>query len=165
MIRLMSDLKFSCPSCGQHIQCDEAHAGENIPCPACAVLVRVPAAAAIVEPAIPTTAANPFEEKVSYTPTGSIDSGPEKVPTLEENISPKANAPAGDAGAPASTEREHQIAEARAHRPIEVATTVKPRLSFVLSGGQAPAPEENDSAVTPEQKEKLKPSDIKTVKE
>lgn len=38
----MNEIKFTCTSCGQHIQCDATHAGENIPCPSCAMLVRVP---------------------------------------------------------------------------------------------------------------------------
>jgi hypothetical protein len=165
----MSELKFSCPSCGQHIQCDATHAGENIPCPACALLIRVPENAPVVVKAPPAAAekpsAPPEESKVSYTPTEhGKESHKETVPTLEENFAEAGNpAPAADTP---QAEREHQIAAARASRPVQPATVVKPRLSFVLSGGQAPPREENESAVTPEQREKLnRPSDIKTVKE
>src|SRR5437868_5506177 len=137
----MSDLKFSCPSCKQHIQCDEQHTGENIPCPSCAILVRVPATATIVEKSPPPAATNPFdaESKASYTPTGATaESSAENVPTLEENIS----RPAEPVAADPLTERDQQIAAARAHHAIEVTPSVKPRLSFILSGGEAPVPQE-----------------------
>ena len=38
-------------------------------------------------------------------------------------------------------ERERQIAVAREAHPIQVSTPVKPRLSYILSGGEAPAPQ------------------------
>ena len=165
----MSDLKFSCPSCGQHVQCDEAHAGENIPCPACAQLIRVPVSATVVPVETPKAVTeNPFahdESKVSYTPAEAAKETPaEKAPTLEENLAGASSSESGSR--PPLTEREQKIAAARATRPIEVTPTVKPRLSFVLTGGQAPAPQENDSALTPEQKERVKrSSEIKTVNE
>jgi hypothetical protein len=39
----MRDLKFACPHCEQHIQCDDAVSGKSIPCPACGQSVVVPA--------------------------------------------------------------------------------------------------------------------------
>jgi hypothetical protein len=38
----MRDLKFACPHCEQHIQCEETVAGQRIPCPACGREVDVP---------------------------------------------------------------------------------------------------------------------------
>ena len=38
----MADMKFSCPHCGQHISCDDAWAGHQIPCPACQGNLMVP---------------------------------------------------------------------------------------------------------------------------
>jgi DNA-directed RNA polymerase subunit RPC12/RpoP len=38
----MSEFKFSCPKCGQHLQCDEQYAGREIQCPGCNVLMRIP---------------------------------------------------------------------------------------------------------------------------
>lgn len=38
----MSDLKFSCPRCEQHLQCDEQFSGREIQCPACNHLIRIP---------------------------------------------------------------------------------------------------------------------------
>ena len=38
----MSELKFSCPKCGQHMQCDEQYSGREIQCPDCNLLIRIP---------------------------------------------------------------------------------------------------------------------------
>lgn len=125
----MSDVKFTCPSCGQHIKCEESHIGENIPCPGCAHMVRVPPNATFVPETPPTATVNPFA-----------------VPTLEENIIAEKTGAASPSDPP-MTEREQQIAAARAAH-AQTAPVIKPRLSFILSGGQAPPREENESAVT-----------------
>jgi hypothetical protein len=39
---LMSEFKFSCPQCDQHLQCDTQFAGREIQCPGCNVLIRIP---------------------------------------------------------------------------------------------------------------------------
>ena len=41
----MSELKFSCPHCGQHILCDEQLAGREIQCPGCQQVLQIPATA------------------------------------------------------------------------------------------------------------------------
>lgn len=41
----MSELKFNCPRCGQHLSGDESYAGMEIVCPACGNQVIVPGAA------------------------------------------------------------------------------------------------------------------------
>src|SRR5690348_9176952 len=119
----MSDVKFTCPSCGIHIQCEEARVGENLPCPGCAHLVRVPSNAELIRSAAAaaiTAAASP--------PT----IGPDSVPTLEENFLAEPGKPVPST-APV-TEREQQIAAAReAHAQSNHG--LKPRLSFILSGG------------------------------
>lgn len=38
----MSDLKFSCPQCQQHLQCNEQFSGREIQCPGCNHLIRIP---------------------------------------------------------------------------------------------------------------------------
>ena len=38
----MSQFKFSCPQCQQHLQCDEQFSGREIQCPGCHHLIRVP---------------------------------------------------------------------------------------------------------------------------
>lgn len=38
----MSEFKFDCPHCKQHLQCDEQFSGREIQCPSCNVLIRIP---------------------------------------------------------------------------------------------------------------------------
>ena len=38
----MSEFKFSCPHCEQHLSCDEQHSGREIQCPSCHHLIRIP---------------------------------------------------------------------------------------------------------------------------
>lgn len=38
----MNELKFSCPQCQQHLQCDEQFSGREIQCPSCHHLIRIP---------------------------------------------------------------------------------------------------------------------------
>ena len=38
----MSEFKFSCPKCDQHLQCDERLGGRQIQCPACQHLISIP---------------------------------------------------------------------------------------------------------------------------
>jgi hypothetical protein len=38
----MSEIKFACPHCDQHIACDESHGGRVIQCPACLGVMRIP---------------------------------------------------------------------------------------------------------------------------
>jgi outer membrane lipoprotein-sorting protein len=40
----MSEFKFSCPNCGQHILCDAAYSGNQINCPSCQGVIVVPPA-------------------------------------------------------------------------------------------------------------------------
>jgi hypothetical protein len=42
----MSDFKFSCPHCEQHLLCDERLGGKQIQCPACKHLIVIPASPA-----------------------------------------------------------------------------------------------------------------------
>jgi hypothetical protein len=236
----MKEMIFACPSCDQHIQCDASHAGENIPCPSCAVLIRVPTSHAIAEVEVPTPvtapapAADNKEEEdpfnnathktdaVSYTSLKSGADGAEKADEVkpakpvetakdESKPAPNPNAaqppaekiprplqdiycicpscqaelrlPAESLEQPAGTlvsteivrpspakatrtpavakseaepsdsadviERERKIAEAREHIKIQANATVKPRLSYILTGGEAPAASENNSVHDP----------------
>jgi len=38
----MSDFKFSCPHCSQHLQINEQFSGRQVQCPKCNHLIRVP---------------------------------------------------------------------------------------------------------------------------
>jgi hypothetical protein len=40
----MSEFKFECIHCGQHLQCDEQFSGRQITCPSCKGVVDVPLA-------------------------------------------------------------------------------------------------------------------------
>jgi len=40
----MSQFKFACPHCQQHLQCNEQMAGRQLQCPSCQVLIRIPPA-------------------------------------------------------------------------------------------------------------------------
>jgi len=39
----MSEFKFECPFCRQHMKCDERLSGRQIQCPTCHHLIRIPA--------------------------------------------------------------------------------------------------------------------------
>jgi outer membrane lipoprotein-sorting protein len=51
----MAEFKFSCPQCGQHIQCDTGYSGAQINCPSCQKSIVVPQAppSAAAPPAAP----------------------------------------------------------------------------------------------------------------
>ena len=53
----MSEFKFFCPQCGQHVQCDTGHAGMQINCPACHQAIVVP------QPPQSGVASRPFPAK------------------------------------------------------------------------------------------------------
>jgi hypothetical protein len=38
----MSEFKFACPHCQQHLQCDEQFSGREIQCPGCHHLIHIP---------------------------------------------------------------------------------------------------------------------------
>ena len=40
----MSEFKWNCPHCEQHLKCDESLSGKQIVCPACKHLITIPAA-------------------------------------------------------------------------------------------------------------------------
>ena len=40
----MSEFKFNCPHCDQHLKCDTQAAGRQIVCPNCNHLIRIPPA-------------------------------------------------------------------------------------------------------------------------
>src|SRR5208283_4605666 len=50
---VMAEFKFSCPQCGQHIQCDPGYSGAQINCPSCQQAIVVPLALPAPPPAPP----------------------------------------------------------------------------------------------------------------
>ena len=57
----MSEFKFNCPQCKQHIACDTTYVGSQINCPACRQAIVVPP----VPPAVAPTAERTIQIKVS----------------------------------------------------------------------------------------------------
>lgn len=57
----MSDIKFACPLCDQHMQCDARMAGQPIKCPACGgdILIPVPPPSAAPAPPLPPPPPSP----------------------------------------------------------------------------------------------------------
>lgn len=84
----MNEVKFSCPSCGQNIRCEPGHSGENVPCPNCAKVIRVPLDPRLVPSEAPESDDPVFppleSEKVSYTSEKSAVDEPER--TLQPSV-------------------------------------------------------------------------------
>jgi len=103
-------------------------------CPVCEAELRIPANAAS------TSGKPPVAELVRKAPPQNPEPSPEANP-----------GPADPHPKPADhqSEREHQIAAAREARPVSVYPAMKPRLSYILSGGEAPGPDHQDEHSEP----------------
>src|SRR5262245_1574767 len=55
----MSDIKFACPQCQQHIQCEPGYAGMEVACPTCSTRIIVPGTAPAPVPAMAQAPAPP----------------------------------------------------------------------------------------------------------
>lgn len=65
----MSETKFSCPLCSQHIACDSQYGGRQIQCPSCQAAITVPAVPAAVKAvATPSNAARPVSVAAKSEP-------------------------------------------------------------------------------------------------
>jgi hypothetical protein len=75
----MSEFKFSCPQCGQHILCDMEWGGREINCPACQQTLVVPSLGppAIEAPAAtgPRITQEPSGKGVNYYPKHNVGFG------------------------------------------------------------------------------------------
>ncbi len=75
----MSEFKFSCPQCGQHILCDTEWGGREINCPACQQTLVVPSLGppVIEAPAAtgPRIAQKPSGRQVNYGPKHNVGFG------------------------------------------------------------------------------------------
>ncbi|HHY86011.1 MAG TPA: hypothetical protein GYA07_10855 [Verrucomicrobia bacterium] len=181
----MSDIVFTCPSCGQPMQSPKAFLGDTTECPRCRAAVRIPFSYTPPEPdtQLPrgelVTAGQPAKaaateshpsvaDIVAYrredagkpaSPGDSVVSC--RCPVCHANLrvllsvqlhtvqetpapAPAENAPPAKPETPASpsSERERQIAAARAERDPRLYPAVKPRMSYILSGGERVAPNE-----------------------
>ena len=80
----MIEFKFSCPGCGQHIQCNDAYCGRQISCPTCRKSIVVPPATGTAAPA--PTAGNlsisrpiaPAPAAAAFRPPPTIAAAPKK---------------------------------------------------------------------------------------
>jgi outer membrane lipoprotein-sorting protein len=114
----MAEFKFSCPQCGQHIQCDPGYSGVQINCPSCQQ--------AIVVPQVPRAAAAPAAPPVP----------PPMPPGLSTRQSTAAPA-AGRrfAGAPAPGAQPPARPKSKALRNVLVITVVLVVLAGLGAGG------------------------------
>ena len=83
----MAEFKFSCPQCGQHIQCDTGYCGTQINCPSCQKAILVPPA--------PQSAAAPA---ASAAPRASYEAPPPPAPPAATNLATKQSTMAPSAG-------------------------------------------------------------------
>lgn len=131
----MTEIKFACPSCGQAIQCNPECANQNVPCPSCAALIRVPADAELADGA--GTEANPFQtpeesSKVSYA--GAEGNHQPQKETLPANSRPApridskpVSAIREELGAPAPGTQQPEVRCACpvCHSELRISVTVK----------------------------------------
>ena len=96
----MSEFKFSCPNCGQHIQGDELWSGRQINCPACQQPLVVPSLgppappAAELMPTTPVTAvaaprSAPARQVSAPLPHQPVAPGPGRNPRIGAASRPK----------------------------------------------------------------------------
>lgn len=85
----MAEMKFTCPSCGQHITCDEQWGGHQIPCPVCQKPLVVP----ISRPAAAPSAPPPRNSLVPEVPTARSPKLALGTTKQEEGAAPQKNIP------------------------------------------------------------------------
>ena len=78
------DLRFACPSCGQHISATRAQIGVTAPCPNCNAAVTVPKTSTLPPPA-PEPLKTKFREKKRYETTVILIDDSE-VPTTTRKL-------------------------------------------------------------------------------
>jgi hypothetical protein len=82
--RTMSEFKYACPVCGQHIQCDSTQSGTVMECPTCFQKITVPQAPATDDPKFIITGTKVGERPI---PAAVADSGMAPTPAPQENSS------------------------------------------------------------------------------
>jgi hypothetical protein len=73
----MSEFKYACPVCGQHIKCDSSHSGSVMECPTCFQKITVPQAPATDDPKFILTGTRVGKRP---RPTAPVASGPGTPP-------------------------------------------------------------------------------------
>jgi DNA-directed RNA polymerase subunit RPC12/RpoP len=74
----MSEFKYACPVCGQHIKCDSAQAGSVMDCPTCFQKITVPQAPASEDQKFILTGSKVTEKKTSVPVDAGGGVAPEK---------------------------------------------------------------------------------------
>ena len=77
----MTEFKFYCPKCGQHIKCDTGYAGTQINCPACHQAIVVLQAPTFTAPVPPPAAASPAIRRGTPALAAGRESSDAPVPT------------------------------------------------------------------------------------
>lgn len=67
----MSEFKFSCPVCSQHLECDDSLSGSSIQCPACQNGITVPHSLTAAVPSSPEKMSNPPPDIRPAPPLGA----------------------------------------------------------------------------------------------
>lgn len=164
----MSVLKFECPGCGQHLECDRACSGDIIHCPRCCAQLRIPfestahiegsiaraelvaaPATPVPKPEIKAEKQSPKQPKELICPVcqaqlrvPSADGPKDALPTAELIRKATEEAPAppqkSAPGKMSPEERERQIAAAREAHPVSLYPPIKPRMDFVRTGEAPP---------------------------
>jgi len=92
----MSELRFTCPACGQHMQCEKAYVGDKTACPNCQAELRVPFSHTPIEPKTQL----PRAELVSTPAEPSLASNDHPSVGLTEAAAPIPSAPKSTGPAP-----------------------------------------------------------------
>src|SRR5687767_794016 len=71
----MSDIKFSCSACGQHMVCDAQFAGRNTECPSCRWDITVPSASEAVALTPPPLSESIVSASLKLATTAQSNSG------------------------------------------------------------------------------------------
>src|SRR5471032_1336342 len=72
----MSEYKYACPVCGQHIKCDSSQAGSVMECPTCFQKITAPQAPATDDPKFIITGTKVGERPASHIPESGSSAAP-----------------------------------------------------------------------------------------
>jgi hypothetical protein len=75
----MSEFKFACPVCGQHMKCDSSQSGSTMECPTCFQKIIAPQAPASDDQKFILTGTKAGERPTPSFPTGSAPAAPAKT--------------------------------------------------------------------------------------
>ena len=79
----MSEFKYACPVCGQHIKCDSSQSGSVMECPTCFQKITVPQAPAMDDPKFIITGTKVGERPI---PTAPVELGAATAPAKDSPV-------------------------------------------------------------------------------